>query len=148
VPERLAGYAQITVVNAVLGEESFGTSPGKALIRATLRTFEDNALDHLGKRTEKYVGKIASAYGLSCKFNYRDCFNATENHEEPCVVAYAAAKDLGLKTNPMETPILWSEDFGQFSKVTKTLMFGLGAGLDQPQLHEPNFDFPDEIICT
>jgi metal-dependent amidase/aminoacylase/carboxypeptidase family protein len=25
-------------------------------------------------------------------------------------------------------------------------MFGLGSGLEQPALHNPDFDFPDELI--
>jgi hypothetical protein len=28
------------------------------------------------------------------------------------------------------------------------MLFGLGSGLEQPQLHEPNFDFPDVLIPT
>jgi hypothetical protein len=27
-------------------------------------------------------------------------------------------------------------------------MFGLGAGKDQPALHNPDYDFPDSIIST
>ena len=27
-------------------------------------------------------------------------------------------------------------------------MFGLGAGLDTPALHNPDYDFPDELIDT
>jgi metal-dependent amidase/aminoacylase/carboxypeptidase family protein len=27
-------------------------------------------------------------------------------------------------------------------------MFGLGAGLDTPKLHNPDYDFPDAIIET
>jgi metal-dependent amidase/aminoacylase/carboxypeptidase family protein len=27
-------------------------------------------------------------------------------------------------------------------------MFGLGAGINTPALHNPDYDFPDEIIAT
>jgi metal-dependent amidase/aminoacylase/carboxypeptidase family protein len=57
-------------------------------------------------------------------------------------------KKLKLKTKHIRIPFLWSEDFGLFSSHTKTLLFGLGSGKTQPQLHEPNFDFPDELIPT
>lgn len=148
LPKSMEEYGQVTVVNAVLGEQTFGTSPGKAVIRATLRTFEDIVLDRLGKLAESYVHRIAEEQGLSVSIKYREAFNTTQNHAEAWAIAEAAAKALGLKTRHLETPILWSEDFGRFSKVSKTLMFGLGAGPDQPQLHEPGFDFPDEIIAT
>src|SRR5690606_19298547 len=113
-----------------------------------LRAFEDIVLDRLGKLAESYVLQIAEEQGMSVRIKYREEFNATQNHAEPLAIAEAAAKALGLRTKHIETPILWSEDFGRFSKVSKTLMFGLGAGSGQPQLHEPGFDFPDEIIAT
>lgn len=43
-------------------------------------------------------------------------------------------------------PQRWSEDFGQFGKGAKAAMFWLGSGEDQPQLHNPDFDFPDAAI--
>ena len=39
-------------------------------------------------------------------------------------------------------------DFGQFGKSAQAAMFWLGAGEDHPQLHNPDYDFPDEIIET
>ena len=45
-----------------------------------------------------------------------------------------------------QVPQPWSEDFGQFGKVSKSAMFWLGAGQDMAQLHNPDYDFPDAII--
>ena len=39
-----------------------------------------------------------------------------------------------------------SEDFGQFAKGAKAAMFWLGSGEAQPQLHNPDYDFPDAAI--
>lgn len=63
-------------------------------------------------------------------------------------MAMKQQKKLKLKVKHIRIPFRWSEDFGLFSKHTKTLLFGLGSGKKQPQLHEPNFDFPDELIET
>jgi metal-dependent amidase/aminoacylase/carboxypeptidase family protein len=43
-------------------------------------------------------------------------------------------------------PFRWSEDFGRFGSVAKTGLFVLGSGEDHPRLHNPDFDFPDELI--
>ncbi|KRR14000.1 hypothetical protein CQ10_09280 [Bradyrhizobium valentinum] len=43
-------------------------------------------------------------------------------------------------------PMRGSEDFGRFNTRSKTAMFFLGAGEQHPGLHEPNYDFPDELI--
>ncbi|NCW70045.1 MAG: amidohydrolase, partial [Marivivens sp.] len=41
-----------------------------------------------------------------------------------------------------------SEDFGRFGHVSNAAMFLLGAGTDMPALHNPDYDFPDELIKT
>lgn len=141
-------FSLVTVVNAVLGKIAFGTTPGEAVIRATLRSFEDHVLDELTQQSEHLVEHIAKAYGLSVTIEYRECFNSTENHPEAYELVNSAASQRHLEINHASNPFRWSEDFGQFSKVTKTTLFGIGAGYDQPQLHEAVFDFPDDIIPT
>lgn len=39
-----------------------------------------------------------------------------------------------------------SEDFGQFGHGAKAALFLLGAGRDVPDLHNPDYDFPDALI--
>lgn len=148
LPEEIPEFSLITVVHAVLGELAFGTTPGKAIIRATIRSYEDRIMDRLTYHSEKLVHQIASSYGVSVSFNYKDCFNATENHPEAWEIAHTAASRLNLNSRHLDAPFRWSEDFGQFSGVTKTMLFGLGAGPGHPQLHEAIYDFPDEIIST
>jgi metal-dependent amidase/aminoacylase/carboxypeptidase family protein len=41
-----------------------------------------------------------------------------------------------------------SEDFGLFSQICPSFLFGLGTGENCPQLHEGSYDFPDELIET
>ncbi|NBQ50018.1 MAG: amidohydrolase, partial [Marivivens sp.] len=38
--------------------------------------------------------------------------------------------------------------FGRFGHVSNAAMFLLGAGTDMPALHNPDYDFPDELIKT
>nr|MDA3820658.1 amidohydrolase [Candidatus Delongbacteria bacterium] len=46
----------------------------------------------------------------------------------------------------LKCPYRWSEDFGYFLKEYPGAMFGLGSGVQQPQLHNPDYDFPDPLI--
>jgi metal-dependent amidase/aminoacylase/carboxypeptidase family protein len=148
LPTVVKEFCQITVVNAVLGEISFGTTPGKAIIRATLRSYEDGFMEELTNYSEQLVYEIASEHGISITFNYRECFNVTENNPEAWEYVNTATKQINCKTSHILYPFRWSEDFGQFSRVTKTMLFGLGAGSKHPQLHEGIFDFPDAVIPT
>ena len=39
-----------------------------------------------------------------------------------------------------------SEDFGLFGRGAKSAMLFLGADEDHPSLHNPDYDFPDDLI--
>ena len=39
-----------------------------------------------------------------------------------------------------------SEDFGVFGCAAKSAMLCLGPGADHPALHQPDYDFPDNLI--
>ena len=146
LPDAMKKFTLVTVIHAQLGEIAFGTTPGEASVRATLRAHENETRDLLVSYAEKLVKQIAKEYGLEVSFEYVESFAATHNDEEAWALGNEAAKRLKLKTKHIRIPFRWSEDFGLFSKHTKTLLFGLGSGKKQPQLHEPNFDFPDSLI--
>ena len=40
----------------------------------------------------------------------------------------------------------WGEDFGAFTQQYKGAMFGLGSGENTPELHNPDYDFPDQLL--
>jgi metal-dependent amidase/aminoacylase/carboxypeptidase family protein len=40
-----------------------------------------------------------------------------------------------------------SEDFGNLGAKAPAAMFFLGAGERHPSLHNPDYDFPDELIA-
>jgi amidohydrolase len=148
LPDAMKKFTLVTVIHAQLGEIAFGTTPGEATVRATLRAYENETRDLLVRYAEKLCQQIAKEYGLGVTFEYTEVFAATHNDTEAWEFGNEAAKKLKLKIKHNRIPFRWSEDFGLFSSHTKTLLFGLGSGKKQPQLHEPNFDFPDELIPT
>lgn len=148
LPQGIEKFSLVTVIHAELGSIAFGTTPGTAVVRATLRAFENETRDLLVSYAEQLASQIADEYGLGVSFDYVESFAATHNNPEAWQIGLDAAKKLNLDIRHVEKPFRWSEDFGLFSSHTKTLLFGLGSGLDHPQLHEPNFDFPDELIKT
>lgn len=148
IPEQIPEFSMVTVVNAVLGEISFGTSPGDAVIRATLRSYDNLIMDRLTGLAEELVHLVVEKENILASFSYTEAFPTTENNPEAWKVVHTAASRLNLQVRHMDTPFRWSEDFGHFSHVTKTMLFGLGAGITHPQLHEGVYDFPDALIPT
>jgi amidohydrolase len=138
----------LTIIHIQLGEISFGTSPGYAEVRITLRAFENQDMQVLTAQCESIIESIAKEEGLKSNIDYSEVFPASVNDDE-CVdyVERAAIKN-NFTLYPIQKPFKWSEDFGFYSNQYKSCIFGLGAGKSQPPLHNPDYDFPDDIIET
>ena len=75
-------------------------------------------------------------------------FIANNNNKEANDVVRLSAQQNSFTLEEKPVPFKWAEDFGYFTSQYKGCMFGLGAGKDQPALHNPDYDFPDSITAT
>ena len=133
-----------TVVGAHLGENSFGIAPDVATVYATLRSETDNTMQTVVSHCESLVTAAAAAETLEFEIAYEEIFSATMNSESAVTTIEKACE--GLAVTRVEQPFRWSEDFGRFTQISEGAFFGLGAGVDRPQLHNADYDFPDELI--
>lgn len=147
-PEFANDFALVTVVHANLGEEAFGITPGFAKIMVTLRSETDNIMSLLQEKSEKLIRDVAQKHTLKASYGYEDIFAASTNAPEATQILKTAFQDENIVSDEMIAPMRWSEDFGQFGNISNSAMFTLGSGIDQPQLHNPDYDFPDELIET
>jgi len=136
----------LTIIHIVLGEISFGTSPGYAEIRVTLRAFENDDMLLLTKKSEQIIKNIALNEKLLCDISYSEIFPATVNSDVCFEIIKESAFDNNLEIEYIDKPYKWSEDFAYYAQKYKSGFFGLGAGTNHSQLHNPDYDFPDEII--
>ncbi|MEY8834411.1 amidohydrolase [Phaeobacter italicus] len=139
-------YALVTLTHARLGEATFGIAPGEGEVWATLRTVNDTRMAQLIEEATALVGKVCAERGLGHEISFDDVFEACTNNPEAVAVLQKACERVGLGVAMQDRPQRWSEDFGQFGKGAKAAMFWLGSGEDQPQLHNPDYDFPDAAI--
>jgi amidohydrolase len=149
LPETLgqtSGHSLVTLSHARLGEAAFGIAPGEADIWVTIRAIDDRLQAELMAEAEKLARRLAEAGGLGVEFTRHENFAAGHNDEEAVARIDAAATALGASRVEVGDPFRWSEDFGRFGSVAKTGLFVLGSGEDHPRLHNPDFDFPDELI--
>jgi metal-dependent amidase/aminoacylase/carboxypeptidase family protein len=141
-------FVLITIIHVLIGEIAFGTSPGEAVVRATLRSYRDDDMRMLISRAEQLTEQIAKQYNLQFDISYTEIFPATVNHPRMVKVVEKSAKKLELEILELTEPMRWSEDFGHFTNLIPGALIGLGSGTDQPDLHNPDYDFPDELIET
>jgi amidohydrolase len=139
-------FKLITLIHTRIGEIAFGTTPGYAEVMATLRSFRNDDMDLLSGKAVEMVENIADKYSLKEQIEWIEEFPATINNEECTAVVREVAKMNKLKVAEPETPFRWSEDFGYFTLNHPGSFFGVGAGKNQPELHNPDYDFPDKII--
>jgi amidohydrolase len=136
----------ITVVGAHLGAKTFGTAPGQAEIWATLRAETDEYIKTLLKYAKDTAENVAAHESLKITITVEDVFPATINSKSAAAILHSITPKPKL-VKP-DKAFRWSEDFGHFSKICETAMFGLGAGRKCTNLHNPDYDFPDELIET
>ena len=94
------------------------------------------------------MDRVSDIHGLTATFAYHDIFHACENDPDAIDILHRAciANDVTVDTDI--GPMRWSEDFGLFAHHAQSAMFLLGSGVNQPQLHNPNYDFPDDLISV
>lgn len=143
---RFQDFVLATIIHARLGEEAFGTNPGKATLMLTLRAFLDADMQILMRRCEQLINKLAEDYKLKFSISYTESFPATVNDPHLCQLMRQAAEALDHQIVDLDQPFRWSEDFGHFSAICPSLLFGLGSGTDSPGLHNQDYDFPDDLL--
>lgn len=139
-------FSMITVTHASMGEPVFGIAPGHAELRITLRTRLDERMAALCADAEAMAQEAASRNGLTAAFDYHEIFVASINAPEAVEHLRTALDAEGISHDEAELPMRASEDFGTFGHGAKSAMLFLGAGTDHPQLHNPDYDFPDDLI--
>jgi amidohydrolase len=134
-----------TVTHAVMGEPTVGVAPGYAEIWATLRTSTDDQMAALVDKAETMAREAAEANGLTLQIGYQEVFGHCVNDPEAASILRTAMDAEGITHEPGEG-FRASEDFGRFGSVSKSAMLFLGAGENHPAPHNPNYDFPDDLI--
>lgn len=139
-------YALLTVTHARLGVAAFGIAPGEGEVWATLRTLTDDGMAGLRRAVLDLADGIAAEAGLGLAWSEHDVFAHCSNAPAPVALLRAAMRAEGVPFCADDLPMRASEDFGRFGQVAPAAMVFLGAGVDHPRLHNPDYDFPDALI--
>ena len=124
--------------------------PGQAKLVGTVRTFSDEVQKVVEGRMRTLIASIAEGYGAKAEFKYLRNYPATIN-TSACAhfVADVATELFGAERVVRDlTPSMGSEDFSFMLKKVPGAYFRLGQGgaEDGRFLHNPKFDFNDDVI--
>ncbi|RST27619.1 amidohydrolase [Chryseobacterium lacus] len=142
----LTDFRLITPVYVTMGSQDYGISAGDAEIHLTLRSWTNDGLADLERSVIQLAEEVCKKHHLIFDHEFLAHFYANEN-DQLCVDAVRnSAESAALDILEQSFPFKWGEDFGIMTTEFKGCMFGLGSGEDQPALHNPDYDFPDELI--
>jgi len=143
-----ANFFLMTPIHATLGDLAYGISAGYGEVHFTIRSWDTNLMFKRSEEIVAFMEENCAKYNLKSDISWTQVFHANNNHPEAVDFIRNAARKNNLSLNEREYPFRWGEDFGLFTQKYKGAMFGLGAGISIPALHNPDYDFPDEITET
>lgn len=141
-------YCLITPIHIEMGEKAYGVSAGYGEVHFTIRSNSNNQMQIIESNLEENVVRITSKYDLKTEISWTQSFQANENSPDAVHFIKKAASISNLSVLEKKLPFTFGEDFGLFTQHFKGAMLGIGAGENTPALHNPDYDFPDEIITT
>lgn len=139
-------YALAVPVFCQMGGQASGICPARGEVHYTLRAAQSETVEAMWNELRGHAQSAADQYGLTVGFETKEEFSATANSELAFDLIQQASEQSGLNFNHCKQPFRWGEDFGELTKRYQGGMFGLGAGQKKPDLHNPDYDFPDEIL--
>lgn len=147
VPEN-PHFFLITPVYVNMGDTAYGISAGQGEVHLTIRSWTNQVFEKETQELLQAIKAIGEEEKLKITTSWTQEFHANENHPAVVDQVIKAAKQLDLNLIQRSEPFKWGEDFGLFTDRYPGAMFGIGAGESTPALHNPDYDFPDELIET
>ncbi|SNS69948.1 amidohydrolase [Ekhidna lutea] len=141
-------FALGSPVHINMGEKSYGITAGYGEVHYTLRTWNGKMMKDFAERVVRQTEETAKNHQLKLDISWTEEFDSNNNHPDSMKEIRAAIEVNGFDSTERERPFKWGEDFGLFTQKYPGAMFGIGSGDDCPALHNPDYDFPDEIIPT
>jgi hippurate hydrolase len=144
----------VTMIHA---GEATNVVPDSCEVQGTVRTFTTEVLDLIERRMKTIADSTCAAFEASCDFEFRRNYPSTVNHVAETEFARGLLADVVGADNVLEfEPTMGSEDFSYFLQAKPGCYFLIGNGdgahregghgLGPCMLHNPSYDFNDELI--
>ncbi len=137
--------------------EATNVVPDACEIQGTVRTMTTPMLDLIEKRMREISEHTCLAFGATCGFEFHRNYPPTVNHDAETEFARKVIGDVVGKQNVVEfPPTMGAEDFSYYLQVKPGCFFfmgngdgahrDMGHGMGPCTLHNPNYDFNDDLI--
>ena len=149
-----AGVISVTMIHA---GEATNVVPDSCVLEGTVRTFTLEVLAMIERRMKEVAEHTCAAFGAQCEFVFERNYPPTINHEAETAFFRKIAAEVAGKDNVLDfEPTMGAEDFSYFLQAKPGCYFligngdgahrSLGHGEGPCMLHNPSYDFNDDLI--
>ena len=140
----------VTITELHAGTGALNNIPDHAILRGTARILNPEVRDTIEERIRRIVAQTAQAHRCSADINYRHNYPplVTDPEHTKFVIGVAEEVAGAGKINPDYPPNMASEDFSFMLEKKPGAYVFIGNGPEDSNriLHNPNYDFNDEIL--
>ncbi|WP_430418067.1 M20 aminoacylase family protein [Methylibium petroleiphilum] len=148
------GVISVTMIHT---GEATNVVPDRCEIRGTVRTFTTEVLDLIEQRMRTVAEATCAAFETSCRFEFSRNYPPTINHATETAFAQSVMTEVVGAENVLEfEPTMGAEDFSYYLQHRPGCYFVIGNGdgahregghgLGPCMLHNPSYDFNDDLI--
>ncbi len=148
------GVISVTMIHA---GEALNVVPDACVLKGTVRTFTHELIDLIEQRMKTIAEHTCAAFGATCEFEFRRNYPPTINHDAETAFARRALATVVGEDHVVEfEPTMGSEDFSFFLQGKPGCYFMIGNGdgshrdgghgMGPCMLHNPSYDFNDDLI--
>ena len=137
----------VVSVTKMQGGNAHNVIPDQAVLGGTIRTLTPESRESSQARLRQIAEGIAAAHGAEASVTVFTGYPVTINHPGQTEAALGVASEIvGTPyVEPATTPTMGGEDFSYMLNARPGNFIFIGNG-DTAGLHNPNYDFNDEII--
>lgn len=137
-------------ITRVNGGSAHNVIPDRAELSGTVRYFDPDIQDMIARQMDEIVTHVGKAHGCNATLRYDRGYPATINSVEAAALCIQVLQELygDEKVDTHPQPLMAGEDFA-FMLQEKSgcyILAGNGEGTGGCSVHNPNYDFNDELI--
>ncbi|MBP5077228.1 amidohydrolase [Pseudomonas chlororaphis] len=145
-----AQEAAVVTVGALQAGEAANVIPQQALLRLSLRALNAPVREQMLERVRTVIHTQAQSFGCSASIEHRPAYpvlvNSPEQTEFARQVGVALLGEQAVDGNTRK--LMGSEDFAWMLQRCPGSYLFIGNGLSRPMVHNPGYDFNDDILLT
>ncbi|MGA1325079.1 MAG: M20 aminoacylase family protein [Rubrivivax sp.] len=140
----------IVTVGALHAGSAANVIPDEATMALSVRSFDPQVRELLEQRIRALVEAHVAGYGGQVTIDYERGYPVVVNTVAETDFARSVAEELVGPEHVVAPypPVTGSEDFAYFLQHRPGCFFRLGNGEDGAMLHNPKYDFNDDILTT